>query len=410
MNFKIFFAISQRNSRQLASAPHFNPEGTGLAGLALHSSHRILAYFMIMNANLITLASGFQIEGRPTAVTPIGSGHIHDSYLVSTLPSEAPDLFLQCINHKIFTNIGDLTGNILKVTSHLQNKLNSNSRLPFHPIRLIPTTSGEWWHQDDAGTYWRMFNYITGCRSYDRLGSPTRAYQAGFAFGNFQALTADMDSRSLVEILPDFHHIGKRLRKFRETVAHDRVGRTGLAEHEIRFVESRAEEMHRVIHLAASGQIPVRVTHNDTKCNNVLFDVDDRAIAVIDLDTVMPGTILYDFGDAIRTGASTADEDEADTSRIGIDLRLFQAYSEGYLHAAKEFLIPEEIATLAFSARLMTYTIGLRFLTDYIDGDRYYKISAPDHNLLRARAQFKLLTSMEKQAAEMDDVIRKAAG
>jgi len=363
-----------------------------------------------MNGNLNTLAAKFQIEGSLAAVSPIGSGHIHDSYRVSTLPQETPDYLLQRINHKIFTNIEDLTGNILKVTSHLQHKLGFYTGQPFQVIRLIPATGGGWWFNDPDGNYWRMYEYIAGSHCYDRLENPDLAFQAGFAFGNFQALTADMDSRSLVEILPDFHHIGKRLRMFREAVAHDRVRRAGRVEQEIRFVEARADKMHRVIRLIASGQIPVRVTHNDTKCNNVLFDSHDRAIAVIDLDTVMPGTVLNDFGDAIRTGASTAAEDEADTARIGIDLGLFQAYAEGYLNAAKEFLIQEEIRTLAFSARLMTYTIGLRFLTDYLDGDRYYKIADPDHNLQRARAQFKLLQSIEKQAAKMDAIIRKAAG
>ncbi len=362
-----------------------------------------------MTGNLMTLAEKFQIEGIPAAVTPIGTGHIHDSYRVSTLPPEAPDYLLQRINHMVFPNISDLTGNILKVTSHLQHKLKSFAGQPFHVIRLIPVTGGGWWFHDPDGAYWRMYEYIAGSRCYDRLDNPDRAFQAGFAFGTFQALTADMNTGSLIEILPDFHHIGNRLRLFREALRLDRAGRAGQVAGEIDTVEQHANEMQEIVRLADAGQIPVRVTHNDTKCNNVLFDEQDRAIAVIDLDTVMPGTVLYDFGDAIRTGASTAAEDEADLSRIGIDMNLFEAYSKGYLQATRNILTPTEIDHLSFSARVMTYTIGLRFLTDYLDGDRYYKISSPDHNLRRARAQFRLLASMEEHATEMSVIIRKAA-
>jgi len=363
-----------------------------------------------MNENLITLAKKFQIEGIAAAVSPIGSGHIHDSYLVSTLQPETPDYLLQRINHKVFPNISDLTGNILRVTSHLQQKLGSFTGQPFQVIRLIPATGGGWWFNDPDGNYWRMYEYIAGSHCYDRLENPDRAFQAGFAFGTFQALTADMDTTSLVEILPGFHHVGKRLRQFREALRLDRVGRASQVAAEVLTIGLHAHEMQKITRLVEDGQIPLRVTHNDTKCNNVLFDEHDKAIAVIDLDTVMPGTTLCDFGDAIRTGASTATEDEADTSKIGIDLCLFEAYSKGYLQAARNILTQTEIDHLSFSARVMTYTIGLRFLTDYLDGDRYYKIADPDHNLQRARAQFKLLQSMEKQAAKMDAIIRKAAG
>jgi hypothetical protein len=279
----------------------------------------------------------------------------------------------------------------------------------FQVIQLIPTHTGSFFVHDPDGNYWRLYNHVRDSKSFDVVSNPALAYEGGKAFGVFQYLASDLEPSSLYEILPDFHNIAKRLSTFRKTVALDPVGRVKEVANEIAFIETRSDEMHLIIRLGKEGKIPMRVTHNDTKFNNILFNRENKAISVVDLDTVMPGYILYDFGDAIRTGASTGAEDEVDLSRINIDLDLFEAYSKGYLETALNFLNNTETDHLAFSAKFMTYIIGLRFLTDHLDGDRYYKIAFPGHNLQRARAQFKLLQSMERHYAAMREIIRRHA-
>ncbi|MFZ4521898.1 MAG: phosphotransferase enzyme family protein [Bacteroidales bacterium] len=360
--------------------------------------------------NLSNIVSQFITEGKILSVQPFGSGHINDSYLVTTDPPATSDYVLQRINHHIFTNVPDLTLNILKVTSHLRNKLRSNhpGSANFEIIRLIPANTNLYYYQDSEGNYWRLYDYIRESRSFDKVETTGQAYEGGKAYGTFQLLACDFDASSLVEILPGFHNISNRLATFRDTVGRDPAERVKGLEDEIRFVEERSEEMHKIFNLGQQGEIPLRVTHNDTKFNNVLFNPSNRAISVVDLDTVMPGFVLYDFGDAIRTGANTGNEDEEELSLVNIDLNLFSAYSKGYLEVASDFLHPVEKELLAFSAKFMTYIIGLRFLTDHLDGDHYYKIKFPGHNLQRARAQFKLLKSMEEQFGEMQDIIRNS--
>ena len=358
--------------------------------------------------DLINIVSQFNIEGRFLSAAPIGSGHINDSWLITTAPSDVPDYVLQRINHAIFRNVPELTNNILKVTRHLKQRLlcKDGGLAFFHIIQLIQTTTGNYFFHDPDGNYWRLYDHVSNTKSYDIVRNPALAREAGKAFGIFQYLTSDIDATSLFEILPDFHHIAARLTAFRETIKRDPANRVSEVSDEIAFVESRADEMHTILRLGEQGKLPLRATHNDTKFNNVLFNTDDKAIAVVDLDTVMPGYILYDFGDAIRTGANTGAEDEADLSKVNIDLSLFEAYASGYLEITVNFLEKSEIEYLAFSAKFMTYIIGLRFLTDYIDGDHYYKTMFQGHNLQRARAQFKLLQSMEQHFQEMQEIIR----
>ncbi len=294
------------------------------------------------------------------------------------------------------------------MTRHLKQKLScKDADLDyFQVIQLIPTKQGHFIFQDTEGNYWRLYTHVAGSHSHDMITNPVMAAEAGKAYGIFQYLASDIDAKSLFEVLPDFHNIASRLAIFRDTVARDPSERVKDAGKEIDFVESLADEMHTILRLGEKGLIPLRVTHNDTKCNNVLFNSGNKAIAVVDLDTVMPGYVLYDFGDAIRTGASTGAEDEADLTRVKIDLDLFEAYSKGYLEIARNFLNKTEIDHLAFSAKFMTYIIGLRFLTDHIDGDRYFKIAFPGHNLQRAKAQFKLLQSMEQCFSSMEEIIQ----
>ncbi len=349
----------------------------------------------------------FKIEGKFGSASPIGSGHINDSWLIATTPAVAPDYVLQRINHTIFRNVPELTNNILRVTRHLKQRLLCRDEALnwFRVIQLIETRSGNYFFHDPDGNYWRLYDHVNDTTSYDLVGSPAMACEAGKAYGLFQHLSSDIEASSLFEILPDFHHIAVRLQTFRDAVLHDPAGRVAATRSEIAFAESRAEEMHTILQLGETGKIPLRVTHNDTKFNNVLFNRDQQAIAVVDLDTVMPGYLLYDFGDAIRTGANTGEEDESDLSKVNIDLVLFEAYARGYLGVVGRSLWPAETAHLAFSAKYMTYLIGLRFLTDHLNGDHYFKTRFPGHNLQRARAQFKLLESMEEHFGEMKEII-----
>ena len=359
-------------------------------------------------SNLQNIVSQFNIEGRFKSALPFGSGHINDTYLITTSPDDARDYVLQRINHAIFRNVPELISNIVKVTRHLKQRLLcKDADLDwFHVIAMIQTRSGEYFLHDPLGNYWRMYDFVPGSRSYDVVENRELSCEAGRAFGIFHHLTSDMNAGSLFETLPDFHHIGSRLEAFRGKVRTDPAGRVAGVAGEIAFAELRAEEMHAILRLADQGRIPLRVTHNDTKFNNVLFNTDNRAIAVVDLDTVMPGYLLYDFGDAIRTGANTGAEDEADLSKVQIDLGLFEAYASGYLEITGDFLTREEFDHLAFSAKYMTYLIGLRFLTDHIDGDRYFKTAFPGHNLQRARTQFRLLETMERDFGTMQEIIR----
>ncbi|MEI7724172.1 MAG: aminoglycoside phosphotransferase family protein [Bacteroidota bacterium] len=358
-------------------------------------------------SDLLTILAQFNTEGTVTSISPFGSGHINDTYLVTTAPESAPDYVLQRINHHIFKNVPELSNNIHKVTCHIKQKLlcKTTDFNYFRIIQITPTRTGQFFIQDQDGNYWRLYDHVGGSKSYDLVADNDLAFEGGKAFGIFQFLTSDIEASTLYEIIPDFHNIVTRLATFRETVSRNPVSRVKEVEDEIAFVESRSDEMHAIVRLAEKGLIPKRVTHNDTKFNNILFNKENKAISVVDLDTVMPGYVLFDFGDAIRTGASTAAEDEADLSKVNINLSLFKAYSQGYLEIARNFLNKTETDHLAFSAKFMTYIIGLRFLTDHIDGDHYYKIRFPGHNLRRARAQFRLLQSMEQNFPEMQQMI-----
>lgn len=356
--------------------------------------------------DILNIASRFSINCTPIAFERIGSGHINDSYHIKTDPEEAREYVLQRINHHVFTNVPALTNNILKVTKHISGKiLSGEGNIPFESLHLIPCADAQFYFKDNEGNYWRMYNHIRGSKSYDLVPGPELAHEGGKAFGLFLKLTSDMDAAGLFEILPDFHNIETRLEAFRKVCRENIAGRVKEAKQEIAFIEERADEMHTIFNLGRSGCIPLRVTHNDTKFNNILFDSGNRAVCIVDLDTVMPGYVLYDFGDAIRTGANTGTEDEPDLSKVNIDLGLFEAYSGGFLETAGDSLTSDEIKHLAFSARFMTFIIGLRFLTDHLAGDTYYKIHFPGHNLQRARAQLRLVRSMEENAAAMEGII-----
>jgi thiamine kinase-like enzyme len=362
-----------------------------------------------MTDTIKKIVSYFLIKGNFASASPIGSGHINYSWLITTNPVSAPDYVLQRINHQIFKDIPGLMKNILIVTRHIESKITSGNPAAegLKALQLIPIQKKEYYHTDGDGNFWRMYNFLPGTKSYDIVESPSLANEGGRAFGIFQLLTSDIPIGTLSETIPDFHNISKRLQAFRNIVKQDPVNRVKEVLREIGFVEQRAEEMKVILRLGESGNIPVRVTHNDTKFNNILFDENNKAVCIVDLDTVMPGYVLYDFGDAIRTGASSSAEDEKDLWKINLNLDLFEAYARGYLSVASRFLNAAEKEHLAFSAKFMTFIIGLRFLTDHIDGDHYFRIHFENHNLQRARAQFRLLESMEENFNVMQTIVSR---
>jgi thiamine kinase-like enzyme len=362
-----------------------------------------------MGYNLKDIFELFVADGTFLNGEPYGSGHIHDTFRIETAEKDKDDYILQRLNNRVFKNIPELQQNIERVTVHLKNKLRTKpgSDIKRECLSLIPSRDGKSWIVDNEGNYWRMYIFISNHHSYNLVDSEDKAYEGGKAIGRFQAMLSDMPGGPLFETIPWFHNIGKRLQTFNLKISENPAGRVKSVTGEIDQIHKRAEEMKIILKLGNEGKIPLRITHNDTKFNNILLDENDKALCVIDLDTVMPGYVHYDFGDSIRTAANTASEDERDLSRIRMDINLFRAYSEGYLSETAETLNDVEKEFLAFSPGLITYTIALRFLTDFIDGDHYFKIHHELHNLQRARAQLQLMKSMEEQYEEMKRIIRK---
>lgn len=362
-----------------------------------------------MNYNLGKIFGCFVAEGTFDSGELISNGHIHDTYKIVTSEVDKDDYILQRLNNKIFKNIPELQNNIERVTSHIRNKLMAlpGSDIKRECLILIPSRQGKSWIIDRDGNFWRMYIYITNHRTYNIVDSPDKAFEGGKAIGRFQAMLSDMPGLPLFETIPWFHNVEKRLEALKNKISENSVGRVSEAGKEIEQILERAENMKIILKLGEEGAIPLRITHNDTKLNNILLDYNDKALCIIDLDTVMPGYVHYDFGDAVRTTANTAAEDEKNLELISMDISLFKSYSEGYLSETKETLNKVEKEYLAFSPLLITYTIAVRFLTDYIDGDKYFKIYHTDHNLQRTRAQLKLLNSMEQQYDTMRRIISK---
>ena len=362
-----------------------------------------------MGYNLKDIFELFVADGTYLTGEPYGSGHIHDTFRIETAEKDKDDYILQRLNNRVFKNIPELQQNIERVTVHLRNKLRTlpGSDIKRECLSLIPARDGKSWIVDSEGKYWRMYIFISNHHSYNLVDSEDKAYEGGKAIGRFQVMLSDMPGGPLFETIPWFHNIEKRLQTFNTRVSENPAGRVESVAEEIDQIHKRAEEMKIILKLGNEGKIPLRITHNDTKFNNILLDENDKALCIIDLDTVMPGYVHYDFGDSIRTAANTASEDEKDLSRIRMDINLFKAYSEGYLSETAETLNDVEKEFLAFSPVLITYTIALRFLTDFIDGDHYFKIHHELHNLQRARAQLQLMKSMEGQYEEMKRIIRK---
>ena len=362
-----------------------------------------------MADNLKEIFDLFVADGTYSDGGPYGSGHIHDTFRVETAEKDKDNYILQRLNNKVFKRIPELQNNIERVTSHLNRKLQTipGSNVKRECLTLLPSKDGKSWIVDKDGNYWRMYIFISNHRSYNIVDNPGKAYEGGKAIGRFQAMLTDLPGNPLYDTIPFFHDIEKRLETFNLTVKENPVKRVDKVTNEINFVLQRADEMKIILKLGKEGKIPVRITHNDTKFNNILLDENDKALCVIDLDTVMPGYVHYDFGDAIRTAANTAAEDEKELSKVKMDIELFEAYARGYLSETRDTLNVTEKEYLAFAPRLITYTIAVRFLTDYIDGDHYFKIHHEHHNLQRTKAQLKLVESMEEQYEDMRKIINR---
>ncbi|HWZ16433.1 MAG TPA: aminoglycoside phosphotransferase family protein [Mucilaginibacter sp.] len=357
--------------------------------------------------DLLTIVSNFQIAADPIFIQPFGSGHINDTYYIKNNHSGEPDYLLQRVNHLVFKDVPALINNIVLVTSHLRAKLGGiPSADPCKEVlTLIKTNDYRYFHQDENGNFWRVYKYIENTRSIDIVETNDLAFEGGRALAKFQTLLFDLDANLLTDTIPDFHNISMRLTRFNTALVNDPLCRKASVVNEIEFIQKRVQKMCAILELGKKRKLPLRITHNDTKFNNILLDEQGRAQCIIDLDTVMPGYIAYDFGDAIRTIINTAAEDEKDLKKIGLNMPLFQAFTQGYMKESAAFLTEDEIQSLPMAVLLFPYMQGLRFLTDYLNGDTYYKINFPSHNLQRTRSQLQLFRLLEERYAEIEMII-----
>ena len=343
----------------------------------------------------------FATDGTPVRCEAFGKGHINKTYLVVT--DNGRRNILQKINEHVFPDVAGLMENVADVTAFIRKKTND----PRSTLCLVPTTDGKTWIRDADGC-WRMLDFAENTICIQSAETPADFRESAVAFGRFQQLLSDFPAERLHETIPDFHNTPNRYRIFEETLRRDPMGRAKDVQREIDYALSQREKVSELQKLREDGTLPVRVTHNDTKLNNVLLDATTRkAVCVIDLDTVKPGLSLYDFGDAIRFGASTAAEDERDLSRVHFDPELFRVYTSGFLGACGKDLTKDELALLPLGAMTMTMECGLRFLTDWLDGDRYFATSRPGQNLDRCRTQFKLFAEMLQRETEMHAAVKE---
>lgn len=351
------------------------------------------------------VARQFQIHGEFTSAEPYGSGHINDTYCAVFHQAGVPVRYiLQRINHNIFKNPVALMENIQRVTTHLGGKVAGQSDATRRAMTLIAARDGRAWHKDADGNHWRTYLFIEQARTYDAVESTEQAFKAAKAFGQFQKLLADLPAPRLHDTIPDFHHTPKRFAALEKAIQADVAGRAILAKPEMKFALAHKP----ITSVLLDANLPERVTHNDTKFNNVMLDdATGEGICVIDLDTVMPGLALYDFGDMVRTTTSPAKEDERDLSKVQMQLPMFEALLRGYLSTAGGFLTKAEKRHLVFAGKLITFEIGIRFLTDFLVGDVYFKVHREGHNLDRCRTQFKLVESIEQQETQMSQLVEK---
>lgn len=359
---------------------------------------------------LFNIFRQFKIGGEMIEAAPHGRGYINDTYLGRYRFPQGERRFIhQRINHQVFKEPEKVMENIERVTRYARQQIiAANGDPERETLNLIPTCDGTWFYRTEEGEYWRTYAFIEGARTYEVADDLRLVYNAAWAFGNFQKLLDSLPGARLHETIPGFHHTRSRFDAFLQAVERDPAGRAAAVKNEIDFILDREADASTAVDLLAQGKLPERITHNDTKLNNILIDDQTgRGICVIDLDTMMPGTVLYDFGDLIRMGAATAAEDELDLSKVDVDLQLFEQLTRGYIDAVRDLLTPIEWDLLAFGGRLITYEQAIRFLGDYLNGDTYYKTKYPNHNLDRARTQIKMLQEMERKQDQMETIVAR---
>lgn len=360
------------------------------------------------------MIDAFGLEGEYIGCYTCTNGHINDTYVIEMENrfGKIKSYLIQQINTFVFKNPDELMENIVGVTEHIQKQVEKNGGDPEREaLKVFFTTDSKPYFTDKDGNCWRCYNFVTNSYTCQSIDNPDVFYNAAKAFGRFQRFLSDYPIEKLHETIPNFHNTLSRFKDLEQAVNTDIKGRVKSVEKEIEFAFARKKETDKLLKLASKGSLPLRVTHNDTKLNNILFDKDTHeGICVVDLDTVMPGLSLYDFGDSIRFGANTAKEDERDINRVSLDVELYEQYTRGYLGSAGDSLTQSEVDNLAFSCKLMTYECGIRFLTDYINGDTYFKINCDDHNLVRTRTQFALVADIEKKMDHMNEVTQNIYG
>jgi len=359
---------------------------------------------------LSELVYKFALDVSIKEINPFGTGHINDTYLVTTIPAEAPDYMLQRKNHKIFKNVSGMMKNIVITTNHIRNKLLAEgiTEVDRKVMTYVAAKDGQMFVNDEDGNFWTMFLFIADCRVVENIQDPEQAHRAASAFGHFQNQLADLPGEMLIETIPNFHNGISRLNDFQTSISNDAAGRVADNRLIIDKILERSAAMTALQRGLDDKSLPLRTTHNDTKINNILFDQDNNTLCIIDLDTVMPGSALYDFGDAIRTLGNTAPEDEPDLSKIAFNKVIYEAFSKGYLSEARAFLTTKEIDYLAFSCRYMAWEQAMRFFTDYLNGDTYYKTDYPGHNLVRTKAQIRYLEVLEENQEVMEAIVRES--
>ena len=358
---------------------------------------------------LIRVAEQFAIEGEFVCAEEIHSGLINATYRVTFERScgQKDRYILQRINENVFKNPKAVMKNVERITRHINWKvLRVRKDASGQTLNLYPARGGRFYVLGDNGGYWRCYNNLEDTHTYDVVANTKQAYQAACAFGAFQDLVSDMPVENIEETIPGFHHTRSRFNRLQEAVQKDVKQRLCECQKEVDFIYARESDVDRLLDKQSAGILPTRITHNDTKINNVMIDAHSgEAVCVIDLDTVMPGLALYDFGDMVRTATSPSEEDETDLSKVSMQMPMFEALVEGYLDSAGSFLRDEEVAELAFSGKLLTLEVAIRFLTDYLEGDNYFKIKHSTHNLDRCRNQLHLVADMESKMAQMQGFV-----
>lgn len=356
----------------------------------------------MMEYSLKDICAEFAIE---TSIEPYGNGHINDTYLCET----APRFILQRINVNVFKHPDQVMENIMNITAHLSKKITAAGGDPSREtLTVIKTKNGKNYYEADPKNCFRMYSFVENSVTHDMVENPVQFYHAGRTFGKFQRMLDDFPASKLYETIVDFHNTPVRVEQLKDAISQNKAGRLDQVTKEISFALEYSKYASKIVDALADGSVPLRVTHNDAKLNNILFDAKtDEGLCVIDLDTVMPGSVLYDFGDALRFGASSGAEDEQDLNKIWFDLEKFEQFAKGFLKETADCLTQAEIQLLPLSALLLTYECGIRFLADYLNGDTYFKIHREHHNLDRARTQFKLVADIEKKLPEMDTIVAK---